>query len=402
MMLYGLGAAVCFVIALFLAAQEIVFRRSGIDHPLCGPRRAVALLRTTSPPAVVSEFQQREECSVEFGFLESAHSTDWDTVREEDGSFGVLAEDAPSVAEIAGPSGTSTPAVHRSSRPEAAPEIVGGESIPSIYRGPNPPETPAPVPREVDRSPDRVVYIEASSNFQVGEHNVEYLKYRVRLPKCRLKIDEGAIRALLSGDASSLKDAFNVQARTDVGAGSRSGPRGGGQDERHAYGEDTLIIVKRCSNFQIGDHNTLKANIDVKVMDFSAAVGAIKDDAARAHAAEKLIEKPTDQKAIRSIAKSIADSARLEISAEVTAHVNRQLDKLDVHGFDCTIHHANGFQVGPYNQCHRGIEVDVGTLQVDRVESVVEKLARERAAARLKELRAVEPPTTRFDISPFG
>jgi hypothetical protein len=52
-----------FSVAIFLIVQEILLRRAGIRHPVCGPARLVALLReqrrTPDPPESVAPAEAR-------------------------------------------------------------------------------------------------------------------------------------------------------------------------------------------------------------------------------------------------------------------------------------------------------------------------------------------------------
>ena len=227
--------------------------------------------------------------------------------------------------------------------------------------------TPAPTPHlalelRIEQAPPRVIVIDASRGFQVGQGNVEYVRFNISPGKTNIRVDKSLVHALIVGDASSLSDIFEHTGKLSIKKPINALERLHDSEPIRHYDDQNLVIVKRCDNFQIGDRNTLRAEFDVRVANFQVDAATLNVDPARREHIDRLIENPEDLEAIKALAEDILESAQEFLEIKLEAQFSDLREDPAILDFNCRVQDREGFQVGPNNVYHQSIEVNLDNL----------------------------------------
>ena len=199
---------------------------------------------------------------------------------------------------------------------------------------------------------------------QVGRDNEQFPAYQVTLPHAALGSGPALAETLLSPDAPWSRDVFSHDARPDLGSMASHGARSSGSGIVESPQGDTLVIVRDSQGVQVGDRNVQRNEFGIKVMDVTVRTDHVGMTKERQQYVERLLDNPGDRAAARLLARDVGQAARVELAADLTAHIEQATGNPQVNRWSGHFPDLAGRQVGaPGN--HASVRVDVSVAKFD-------------------------------------
>jgi hypothetical protein len=239
-----------------------------------------------------------------------------------------------------------------------------------------------------------VILIERCSGVQVGQDNDQYSVYRVTVPTVALESGKALAGQLLSQQTPWSADLFSHDAPqirdSTPGGGCPSASRG----VTASPDGDTLVIVRNSRGVQIGDHNVQHNQFRIRVAGITVHADQLTMTPQRQALISQLRQNPGDQAAAHTLARDVAQAARIDIIATLTDQVTGTVNPPRIDRWPAEVHDRTGVQIGAPSRASVTVDVTISAWD----STALEHQLLERAAS-LHKLTAMQdepdPPAPR-------